>query len=86
MHTCNLSSATINGSVELESPTVPPITISPVLVKDEFHGEYTLECNLCDAGTGRAEYRVLVDYAARHISSQHPEVIVIESEEGISYV
>jgi len=71
---------------EEDTPDIPPITISPVLVKDEFFGDYTLECNICDAGTGRAEYRTLVDYAARHISSQHPEVIVIESEEGITYV
>jgi hypothetical protein len=66
--------------------TAPPIVISPVLVCDEFFGDYTLECNLCEAGTGRADYRTLVDYAARHVSSQHPDVIVIESEEGISYV
>ena len=70
----------------VEVSTVPPIVISPVLISDEFHGDYTLECNLCNAGTGRADYHTLVRYAARHISLQHPEVIVIESEEGISYV
>lgn len=71
---------------DVDTLDVPPIVISPVLVRDEFLGDYTLECNLCDAGTGRADYDVLTAYALRHIMSQHPEVIVIESKEGIRYV
>jgi hypothetical protein len=56
---------------------ISPVTISRVMVENEFLGDYVYQCDLCDIGSGRAAYSVLLSYAMHHVSQSHEETIVI---------
>lgn len=64
-----------NTSVSFDE--ISSVTISRVMVENEFFGDYVYQCDLCDIGSGRASYSVLLSYAMHHVSKSHEETIVI---------
>jgi hypothetical protein len=71
------------GSSLLKENSV--FNIHAALRNNLFQGDFTAECEKCDAGTGAADYVMLLRYAIHHVVEFHSDVVVIESENEVTF-
>jgi hypothetical protein len=71
------------GTTLLKSNSV--FNIHAALRSNLFQGDFTAECEKCDAGTGAADYAMLLRYAIHHVVEFHSDVVVIESEDEVTF-
>lgn len=61
------------------------MNIYPILRNNLFQGDLAIECEVCDKAGGSTNYVSAVQYAIRHVAEHHPEIIVIQEGNEVTF-